>query len=256
MVGAGLCSTAMKRVIVFGATSAIAAAVAQRLARRGDLLWLVGRDRDKLDRLVASLGSAVVGAVAADLDRTGDSEALVQRGIAALGGLDLAIVAHGMLGDQRRSEQSWSHAEEILRTNLLSPVSLLVPLANALEAQGHGDLAVLSSVAGIRGRPRNFTYGAAKAGLTAYTQGLRSRLWKRGVGVHTFKLGPVDTPMTVDHPKNALFARVDPVADAIVAAIDARAGEVFVPRWWAPIMGVVRRLPESVFQRVSALAER
>ena len=147
-------------------------------------------------------------------------------------------------------------AEAVLRTNLLSPISLLLPLANHLEREGAGDIAVLSSVAGERGRPRNFTYGAAKAGLTVYTQGLRSRLWPRGVGVHTFKLGPVDTPMTIDHPKNLLFAQVDAVADAIVAGIDAKVGEVYTPGYWRPILGVVRRLPESIFQRVAALAGR
>lgn len=246
----------MTRVLVLGATSAIAAAVAHRVARRGATLFIVGRSADKLDALRSELGSACIGALQADLDALERNAAVVEQGIAALGGLDLAIVAHGWLGDQQRSEHDWAHAEAVLRTNLLSPISLLLPVANHLEREGAGDIAVLSSVAGERGRPRNFTYGAAKAGLTVYTQGLRSRLWPRGVGVHTFKLGPVDTPMTLDHPKNLLFAQVDAVADAIVAGIDARVGEVYTPGYWRPILGVVRRLPESIFQRVAALAGR
>ena len=92
-------------------------------------------------------------------------------------------------------------------TNLLSPVALLVPLANHLDAGTRRAIAVLSSVAGDRGRPRNFTYGAAKGALNVYLQGLRTRMWPSGRRVHTFKLGPVDTPMTADHRKHAVFAR-------------------------------------------------
>ncbi|HWB75961.1 MAG TPA: SDR family NAD(P)-dependent oxidoreductase [Nannocystaceae bacterium] len=246
----------MSRVLVLGATSAIASEIALRYAQRGASLYLVGRNPDKLATLCARLGDAVVGWELADLDATGHSDAIVQRAIDTLGSLDIAIIAHGLLGDQRATELEWSAAEQILRTNLLSPLALLLPLANYFETTSGGHIAVLSSVAGDRGRPRNYTYGAAKAGLTVYLQGLRSRLWRAGVAVHTFKLGPVDTPMTVDHPKNRLFSRADVVAEMIVTGIDAGVPEAYVPSWWRPILGVVRRLPESWFQRVGALAGR
>lgn len=246
----------MSRVLVLGATSAIAAKMAERYAQRGDALFLIGRSPDKLGRLCARLGGAVAGHHACDLDDTAGNAARVDDAFAVLGGVDIAIIAHGLLGDQLASEREWTTAERILCTNLLSPISLLVPLANHLEQARAGHIAVLSSVAGDRGRPRNFTYGAAKAGLNVYLQGLRSRMWPSGVGVHTFKLGPVDTPMTADHKKGPLFSRAEHVADEIVAGIDRGVGEVYVPRYWRPILGIVRAMPERVFQRVAALAGR
>jgi short-subunit dehydrogenase len=149
-----------------------------------------------------------------------------------------------------------AEANRIIDVNFTSVVALLVPLANHFEAAGAGHIAVLSSVAGERGRPRNYTYGAAKGALNVYLQGVRTRLWPRGVGVHTLKLGPVDTPMTATHEKTRLFARAGQVADDIVAAVDAGRAEAYVPWFWRPIMAVVRRLPERVLQRLPALSGR
>jgi len=115
---------------------------------------------------------------------------------------------------------------------------------------------VLSSVAGDRGRPRNYTYGASKGAVNLYLQGLRTRLWSRGVGVHTLKLGPVDTPMTTTHEKTMLFARADRVAVDIVAAIDAGRAEAYVPWYWRFIMAIVRNMPERAMQRLRALSGR
>ena len=111
------------------------------------------------------------------------------------------MIAHGLLGDQLDSERDFAEAERILAANFLSVVALLVPLGNHFEAAGGGNIAVMSSVAGDRGRPRNYTYGASKGALNVYLQGLRTRLWSRGVRVQTLKLGPVDTPMTTTHKK-------------------------------------------------------
>jgi decaprenylphospho-beta-D-erythro-pentofuranosid-2-ulose 2-reductase len=247
----------MERVLILGANSAIAREIATRYAHRGARLHLVGRDPAKLHELCARLGPAVAGHTVADLDDTSGNAARVQAAVATLGAIDVAVVAHGLLGDQAATEHDVAAAEQVLRTNLLSPVSLLIPLANLMQAQGRGHLAVLGSVAGERGRPRNYTYGAAKGGLTRYLQGLRSRLWAQGIAVSTFKLGPVDTPMTVDHPKNPLFATAPAIARAIVAHLDrGRGGEVYLPRYWAPIMSVVRRLPEPIFQRLTFLSGR
>lgn len=247
----------MARVLILGATSAIATEMATRYGRRGDRLHLIGRDPDKLGAVARRVSSAVVGTEAADLDDTGENEALVARAWESLGGIDLAIVAHGLLGDQLETERDFAAAQAVITTNFLSPVSLLIPLANRMEAAGRGTIAVLSSVAGERGRPRNYTYGAAKGALTLYLQGVRSRLWGRGVAVHTIKLGPVDTPMTATHDKNALFATATRVADDIVAHLDRhRDGARYVPWYWSPIMGVVRRLPEPIFQRLPFLSGR
>ena len=142
-----------ERVLILGATSAIAAEVARGFAARGGRLFLIGRNRDKLASLQEALGPAVVaGTAAADFNDTGRATRLIDEAFAALGGVDVAVIAHGLLGDQLATERDFSDAETVLRTNFLSVVALLVPLGNRMEAQGRGHIAVLSSVAGDRGR--------------------------------------------------------------------------------------------------------
>jgi decaprenylphospho-beta-D-erythro-pentofuranosid-2-ulose 2-reductase len=243
-------------IAIFGATSAIAAATARIYADQGARLYLVGRNAEKLHALAAELGGAVVGVAVQDFDDTAAAASCVQRAAAALGKLDVALIAHGLIGDQRRSEQEIAEAEQIARTNYLSVIALLIPLANLLEAQRSGHLVVFSTVAAERGRPRNFTYAAAKSALNVYLQGLRSRLYPANVQVHTIKLGPVDTPMTVTHKKNLLFSDTATVAREIVRAVERGEQEAYVPRYWRGIMFVVRNLPELVFQRIGALSER
>lgn len=244
-------------VAIFGATSAIAAEVARLYAARGARLFLAGRNSAKLRALVDGLGAAVAGHRAVDLTAPGAAAGAVAAALEALGGgLDVAVIAHGLLGDQLASERDVAEAARIIETNFSSVVALLVPLANHLDAAGSGNIAVLSSVAGDRGRPRNYTYGAAKGALNVYLQGLRTRLWQRGVGVHTLKLGPVDTPMTAAHEKSLLFARADRAAVGIVGAVDAGRAEAYIPWFWRPIMAVVRNLPEGILQRLPALSGR
>jgi decaprenylphospho-beta-D-erythro-pentofuranosid-2-ulose 2-reductase len=245
------------RVAIFGATSAIAAEVARLYAGRGARLFLAGRDPDKLRALVAARGDAVAGSREVDLTAPGAAAGAVAAALAALGGgLDVAVVAHGLLGDQLASERDVAEAERIIATNFTSVVALLVPLANHFDAAGGGHIAVMSSVAGDRGRPRNYTYGAAKGALNVYLQGVRTRLWARGVGVHTLRLGPVDTPMTATHEKNRLFTSAGAAAAGIVAAIDAGRAEAYVPWYWRGIMAIVRNLPERLLQRLPALSGR
>jgi len=245
-----------ENVAIFGATSAIAQDVARVYAKRGARLYLVGRSADKLAALAAELGPTVVGSATQDFDQTAAADGCVAAAVAALGHLDVALIAHGLLGDQLKSEAELAEAEQIARTNYLSAVALLIPLANQLERQRGGHLVVVTSVAAERGRPRNYTYAAAKSALNTYLQGVRSRLYSAGVHVHTIKLGPVDTPMTVTHAKNALFSDSPTVAKLIVKAVDAGRAEAFVPGFWRPIMFVVRNLPELVFQRIGALSQR
>jgi decaprenylphospho-beta-D-erythro-pentofuranosid-2-ulose 2-reductase len=125
-----------------------------------------------------------------------------------------------------------------------------------MEAARQGRIGVITSVAAERGRPRNYTYGAAKGALNVYLQGLRSRLYSAGVSVTTLKLGPVDTPMTHDHAKHALFGKPEGVARSIVRAIDAGIPEAYVPSFWRAIMPVVRGTPEALFQRFPFLSGR
>ncbi len=246
-----------QRVLIVGATSAIAAEVARIYSARGARLHLLARSAQKLAALQAALASPTLGSALADFDDLSRADELVRDALQALGGgVDLVLIAHGELGDQLRTEASFAEAEAIFRTNLLSVTAFLAQLANVLEAQRSGTIGVITSVAGDRGRPRNYTYGAAKGALNIYLQGLRSRLFPSGVKIVTLKLGPVDTPMTVSHPKTALFAQPKDVAVSIVEALDAGAPEAYVPAFWAAIMPLVKHAPERLFQLFPFLSGR
>ena len=248
--------SSVKNTLIIGATSAIAAELAVECAGRGERLFLVGRDPAKLQAVAAAAGAAVVGVAASDFREVEQSTALVAQAQAALGSIDSVFIAHGLLPDQEETERSFAAAEEAFVVNLLSVVSFVIPLANLFESQRRGSLTVIGSVAGDRGRPRNYTYGAAKGGLAIYLQGVRSRLAPSGVRVVTIRLGPVDTPMTRSHSKNALFAKPGAVAKTIVAAREHGPDDVYVPWFWAPIMLGVRSLPEALFQRLRFLSGR
>jgi len=247
----------MARVLILGATSAIAAEAAVCYARRGDRLHLVGRNPDKLAAVAARCAPATVTTTVADFTDLAANESVVRTALEALGGIvDVALIAHGDLGDQLESERRYDAAASIFDINLTSVVAQLIPLANHMESQRHGRIGVITSVAADRGRPRNYTYGAAKAALNTYLQGLRTRLYASGVTVTTLKLGPVDTPMTEGHPKHPLFGKSGPVARDIVAAVEAGVAEAYVPWFWRAIMAVVRATPERLFQRVPFLSGR
>jgi decaprenylphospho-beta-D-erythro-pentofuranosid-2-ulose 2-reductase len=245
-----------QNIAIFGATSAIAADVARLYATRAARLYLVARDAGKLAALASELGPSIAGTAVQDFDDTHAAQACVERAAQVLGPIDVAIIAHGLLGDQRASELDIDIAEQIARTNYLSVIALVIPLANHFEARAKGHLVVLSSVAAERGRPRNYSYAAAKSALNTYLQGVRSRLYSANVQVHSIKLGPVDTPMTATHTKTALFARSPQVARGIVSAVERGLAEAYVPGFWRAIMLVVRNLPEGVLQRIPALRDR
>jgi short-subunit dehydrogenase len=244
-------------VLVLGATSAIAAEAARLYAARGDRVHLVGRSADKLAQVAARCGGTAVTTQQADFSVLGQNDQVVTVAYEALARrIDIVLIAHGDLGDQLASERSFESAEHTLRVNFTSVVSLLIPLCNLLEAARSGRIGVITSVAGERGRPRNYTYGAAKGALNVYLQGVRSRLYPSGVSITTIKLGPVDTPMTRDHAKHALFGKPPRVARSIVKAIDARTPEAYVPSFWRLIMPIVKSVPEALFQRLGFLSGR
>ncbi len=249
-------AAAPAHVLIFGATSAVAAEVALLYAERGDRLHLVARNADKLAGVAARCSAGTVTVQSADFGELERNPYVVERALEALGRVDVVLIAHGDLGDQLASERSFTEAERILRVNFTSVVSLLIPIANHLEQAGSGRLGVITSVAGDRGRPRNYTYGAAKGALNTYLQGLRTRLYASSVSVTTIKLGPVDTPMTRGHEKHALFGRPRGVARSIVGALDARAPEAYVPSFWAAAMPIVKNTPEWLFQRLPFLSGR
>ena len=246
----------MYKLLIIGATSAIAQATAQVFTERHskDLaLFLVARDEQKLQAIAADLkvrGAAMVDFAVLDLNNFELHQTVVQQAAQKLGGLDTVLIAHGTLDDQKACEQDYQHAEQCLRTNFLSVVSLLTPIANELEKQHYGCIAVISSVAGDRGRQSNYVYGAAKGALNTFLQGLRNRLHRSHVHVLTVKPGFVDTPMTAHLKKGALWARPESVAVGIYQAIQKRKNEVYLPWFWYGIMTVVKSIPEPLFKRL------
>ncbi len=245
-----------RRILVLGATSGIAETCCRIWAERGDSLFLVARNADKLAAVAADLrtrGARYVDTAVANLDDTAAHPDLLARAINSLAGLDVAFLALGILGDQPEAERSFAHAHEILHTNYTAPVSLLTWLANYCAQRHGGTLAVLSSVAGDRGRKSNYVYGSSKAGLTAFLGGLRNRIDREGVRVLTIKPGPVKTAMTEGMKGSQKFADVEAVAATIVKAIDAALGKgpdvLYVPGIWRIIMAVIRAIPEAIFKK-------
>jgi decaprenylphospho-beta-D-erythro-pentofuranosid-2-ulose 2-reductase len=243
----------MQRILIMGATSAIAEATARRLAQRGDALFLVARNPAQLQAISEDL--KIRGAAMAEtrvLDARGFDllPALLQAATQILGGLDAALIAHGTLPDQIACQQSVDRLREEFDINALSVMALCTHLGNQFEAQGHGVIAVISSVAGDRGRQSNYVYGAAKSAVTAFTSGLRQRLYRKGVRVVTIKPGFVSTPMTAAFRKGALWASPAKVAADIVRAMDAGTPVIYTPWFWRWIMWIIRSVPETIFRRL------
>lgn len=243
-----------KRILVLGATSGIAEACCRLWADGGDSLYLVARNAARLSAVAADMrtrGAASVDSAVVNLDDTATHPELLAHAINALGGLDVAFLALGVLGDQAEAERSFITAGQILHTNYAAPVSLLTWLANYCAQRHTGTLAVLSSVAGERGRKSNYVYGSSKAGLTAFVDGLRNRIDRDGVRVMTIKPGPVKTSMTDGMKGSGKFADVDAVAATLVEAIDKGTDVVYVPGIWRVIMAVIRAVPERIFKKLN-----
>ena len=244
----------MQKVIIFGATSAIAEATARRYATRGARLHLIGRDAERLATIAGDLevrGAVAVSTALLDVSDHFDADALLATAHAALQGIDIALLAHGVLPDQNACEQNIAALRAVFEINTLSSLALLTPLATLLQAQGHGTIAVISSVAGDRGRQSNYVYGASKAALDTFLSGLRARLAKHGVQVLTIKPGFVDTPMTASCKKNLLWSSPATIADGIVRALDDQCDVVYLPWFWRYIMLVICSVPERLFKRLS-----
>ena len=241
------------RVLVFGATSAIAHAVSRRYAADHASIVLVGRRAEPLEANASDLrvrGAADVRTALLDAHDLARHAEVITAAFAAFGGFDAVLVAWGVLPDQAASERAAEVAVASFDTNARSVIALLTDLANRLESQGHGAIAVLSSPAGDRGRASNYTYGAAKAAVTVFASGLRNRLHAKGVRVLTIEPGFVDTPMTASFTKGALWVRPERVAEDVVRALDTGFGGIYTPWFWRWIMAIIRLVPERLFVRM------
>jgi short-subunit dehydrogenase len=244
----------MKRVLIFGATSDIAQEAAKRLAASGASIFLVGRNEMKLDAVRRDLqvrGASSVEALTLDLADIDEHRDALRTATERLGGLDGVLIAHGVLPNQQVCERSVEETIKVFHINCLSVISLLTLVANHFEAQRRGCIAVITSVAGDRGRKSNYAYGATKAALNVFLQGMRNRLYRSGVSVVTVKPGLVDSPMTTHLPKNALFVTSRFVGEGIYRAMVRGRDEVYLPGYWKIIMAVVRGIPERIFKKLN-----
>jgi decaprenylphospho-beta-D-erythro-pentofuranosid-2-ulose 2-reductase len=243
----------MRKVLVIGASSAIAEAAARIFAHRGDELFLVGRRTQSLNLIAADLqvrGASSVYVETMDGADLTAHEAMLRVVEERLGFLDVVLIAYGTLSDQIACESSAELTASELHNNAVSVAALLTRIATRLKERRAGTIVVISSVAGDRGRQSNYVYGSAKALLTVFLSGLRQRLHKSGVSVITVKPGFVDTPMTARFAKGILWATPHRIASGIVSAVDRSATVIYLPGFWRPIMFVVRLIPERIFQRL------
>ena len=240
-------------VLILGATSRIAQRIARDYAHAGEPVFVAARDGDEASRIAADLRvrhGVEVGAAAFDARDFDSHPALVARAAELLGGIDIAIVAFGDMGEQSASEADFARALSVIEVNYTGAVSVCEAVAKHMSERGRGSIVGITSVAGERGRASNYFYSSAKGGFALYLQGLRSRLHRRGVHVLTVKLGFIDTPMTYGLKTRIPIASPESASKAIVKAVRRRRDTIYYPGFWRFVMFAVRLIPERLFKRL------
>ncbi|RCS56679.1 SDR family oxidoreductase [Parvibium lacunae] len=243
-----------QRILIIGATSAMAEATARAWQTEGPCRFhLLARDAQKLQAISQDLQArgAEVASRVLDILQTEQHAPALAEAWQYLGEVDIVLIAAGTLPDQAACAASVSETELALRSNGLAIVLLLTELANRLQAQQHGTLAVISSVAGDRGRASNYVYGAAKAMVSTCLSGLTGRLAAHGITVLDIKPGFVDSPMTAHLSKGGpLWATPAQVAQDIVRAVRQRRHVIYTPWFWRWIMLIIQHIPLAIFKKL------
>lgn len=245
------------KLLIIGATSVLAQETAKIFAQDNASFVLVARNAEKLHMVAEDLrqkGAHKILEIVMNVNEFDRYASTLEQAVLTMGGLDIAFIAHGSASEQRSCEQNLDLLREDIQTNFVSTASLLMVIADFFERQQKGTIAVISSVAGDRGRRNQYIYASSKAALTVFLQGLRQRLYAAGVAVVTIKLGLVDTPMT-SYLKNSkrriLFTKPANVARSIYKAIKNKKEEIYLPWFWKYIMAAIKMIPESVFKKVN-----
>jgi short-subunit dehydrogenase len=240
-----------QRIVIIGAASAMAEAAARLWAAQGARIALVGRNGARLQAIAADLKArGATELTIAELDcAKADASAELNKLASDFCGLDIVLLAYGVLGDQGACERDPAASAEMLQVNFTSASAWCQAAANVFEAQKSGSLLVIGSVAGDRGRQSNYVYGASKAGLGVLVQGIAHRLARNGARAVLIKPGFVDTPMTSAFPKGPLWAKADALGAIIVAAAQKGGPVVYAPSFWRFIMLVIRSVPSAVFHK-------
>ena len=243
----------MQKIVIVGAGSRIAEHCARLWAAKAACSFvLVGRDPARLQAIAQDLRARSPGSTVDVAAVDFEDAVAIRRLVDDLGSVDVALIAHGSLPDQRACEQDLAQCERALVVNGLSPVLFAEAFAGPMERAGKGTIAIIGSVAGDRARKSNYVYGAAKGLVEKYAQGLQHRFAFTAVRILLVKPGPTDTPMTA-HLKQggAKLANVDDVARDIVDAVAAGKAQLYTPGKWALIMMVIRNLPQRVFNHMN-----
>ena len=241
----------MKPVLIVGAASDVGRALARAYAAAGRPLLLAARGAARLEPHAQDLRlrhGVAVTLLEFDILSTDRHEPLLD----ALPDLpEIVVSVVGLLGDQAAAAHDPAAAELVMRTNYLAPALFLGLVADRMGTRGEGTIVGISSVAGERGRARNYVYGSAKAGFTQFLSGLRNRLASSGVHVLTVLPGFIDTRMTegMDLPP-LLTAQPDEVARTVVAAQARQRDVIYVRGIWRLVMLIVRLIPERLFKRL------
>lgn len=239
-----------------GATSAIAEHCCRLWVQRGPVeLILVARNVALAERIAADLrargGQAEVSVETMDFLSTKQIAEAVARWTAQTP-VDMALIAHGVLSPQQPCQDDIERTRESIEVNGVSPVLFAEAFAGAMSRVGRGTIGMIGSVAGDRGRRANYVYGASKALMDRYAQGMQHRFAGSGVKVVLLKPGPTDTPMAAPaKAQGRRLASVESVAEGTVRAMDRGTPVAYLPRQWQAIMLVVRNLPDFIFNRLN-----
>jgi short-subunit dehydrogenase len=248
-----MAATGTPKVLILGATSPIARALALHFAQAGAALYLAARDTGEAERIAHDLAVRTgASALAGPFEATNFAShaELVRQASEQLGGLDGVVLCFGVLGDEPVAQHDPAEAIGVVNQNFTAAVSVLTIVAGHFESQQSGFIVVIGSVAGDRGRARNYVYGSAKGALALFVQGLRGRLARTQVRITTIKLGTVDTRMTWGREGAPLTVTPEKAADRIYHAWRRGAEVVYVPGVWRIIMGGLKLMPERLFKRL------
>ena len=243
----------MKKILILGATSAIAESCAKIWARNGASLFLVGRNEEKLNKINSDLklnGSKEIFSYLMNLNTIEEHKKMLDVAQNKLGDLNIILIAYGNLPNQENCEEDVSTTLDEIKTNAISTIALLTEISKRLSKKKSGTIAVITSVAGDRGRASNYVYGSAKAMVSTFLSGLRQRLDKSNISVVDIKPGFIDTPMTKNYKKNFLWSSPEKISPKIVKAIDNGESEIYVPSFWKIIMLVIKYIPGFIYKKI------
>ncbi len=243
----------MKNILILGATSGIASAIAYKFASEQCNLILAGRNVEQIKALANDIlirNNVQTFYKQFEATDTVSHEAFFQECV-QISELDAVVLCYGFLGEQKVAESDFQHAKNIIDVNFTSCISILNISANYFEGKRRGTICSISSVAGDRGRQSNYFYGSAKGALSIYLQGLRNRLSRFGVHVLTVKPGFVDTKMTYGQPGMFLVAKPETVANDIYKAMIKKKNTLYTPFFWRYIMLIIKYIPENIFKKMN-----